>query len=180
MSEVDRTYFRCSGTAPRFDAVVVLGGGLSSITVGRVMKGIEIVKSGICGKLILVGSDEEVEFMVKKAVEQGVDESMLLYEGGSKNTVDNAYYAKKILKRINARKIILVTSEFHMERALAIFEWVLGESYEIIPAPVQDTPSREAIEREEILKIFIPFLKKLFRKGDDENIKKWTDKLFYE
>jgi uncharacterized SAM-binding protein YcdF (DUF218 family) len=170
-------HVKSSENSSQFDAVIVLGGGLGSITTARVKRGVEVVKSCPCSRLILVGSDEEVEFMVRRALELGVNENVLFYSGGSRNTVDNAYYAKKILEKINAKKVALVTSEFHMERALAIFEWVLGEEYKVTPIPVQDNPSREAVEREEVLKMLIPFLKKLFRKGDDENIKKWASRL---
>jgi uncharacterized SAM-binding protein YcdF (DUF218 family) len=159
------------------DAVVVLGGGLGASTLARLAKGIEVLKSTSCEKLILVGSDEEVEFMKRKAVEYGAREELLFCVGGSRNTIDNAYYAKKVLKAMGIKRIALVTSDFHIERALAIFEWVLGEGYEIIPVAASDNPSREVLEREELLKNLIPFMKKLLKKGDDEGIKRLADKL---
>jgi uncharacterized SAM-binding protein YcdF (DUF218 family) len=173
MVEADHTHLN-DDVDQQFDATIVLGGGLDAITIARVTKGVEILKSYLCRKLVLVGSDEEVEFMRRKASELGVDESALLCQGGSRNTIDNAYYAKRVLKRLGARRVALVTSEFHMERALAIFEWVLGEGYEITPVPTKDSPSEEVLEREEVFKALIPFLK-LFKKGDEENIKRWAD-----
>lgn len=159
------------------DAVVVLGGGLGASSIARLTKGIEVLEETSCEKLILVGSDEEVDFMKRKAIERGVREEYLLCLGGSKNTIDNAYYAKKALKALGIKRIALVTSDFHMERALAIFEWVLGEGYEVVPVAASDNPSRDVLEREEFLKALIPFMRKLFKKGDDEEIKRASDGL---
>lgn len=164
--------------APRqggYEALVVLGGGLGEIGLSRIKKAIEIVGKGLAKCLVLVGSDKEVEFM-KEIVERSGVEVEIYFDGNSKNTVDNAYYAKKILKSISAKKIGLVTSAFHMERALAIFKVVLGDDYEITPIPAHDNSDPETLKREELLKLFIPLLN-LFEKGDEKGIKRASDLL---
>lgn len=61
-----------------------------------------------------------------------VPESALLLEKSSWNTNENAKATAKILREKGIKKIILVTSAFHMPRAVALFE---REGFEVIAAP---------------------------------------------
>jgi len=158
-----------------YDAIVVLGGGTGDAAVLRISVGCKFIRDGKAKYLVIVGSKDEVEFMLTKIKELGCWGKQIYYDVNSRNTIDNAYYAKKILKIIEARRIGLVTSEFHMERALTIFEWALGDDYIVEPIPVHDNPSKEVLEREELLKTLIIPLIKEFRKGDDEELKKLSD-----
>lgn len=159
-----------------YDAVVVLGAGASEIGMRRLMLGVELLKAGLARLLIFVGGSEEEERLVRAVVKShGVELSRVHIDTNSKNTVDNAYYAKAILRKLGARKVALVTSSFHVERALAIFEWVLGDEYQVEALSVQDNPDDSAVHREEFLKRFIPLMKALFARGDDEGIKRAAD-----
>ncbi len=51
-----------------------------------------------------------------------VPDERIISETESRNTRENALYTKKILKKINAQKVILVTSAFHMPRSYAVFK----------------------------------------------------------
>lgn len=161
-----------------YDAAVVLGAGVSDIGVGRIRKGIEVIKSGLARFLVFVGDHDDSALAISMARASGLSSSQVYVDTNSKNTVDNAYFAKKILKKLEARRILLITSRFHMERALATFEWVLGDDFLIDPLPVDDAPSEEAVREEEFLKRLIPAMKALFVKGDAEGIKRAVDWLY--
>jgi uncharacterized SAM-binding protein YcdF (DUF218 family) len=82
----------------------------------------------------------------------------------------NAYYAKRIARRLNLKRVVLVTSRTHIIRAIAIFKRIFGAEAEIFPLEVDDSPSKEDIEREDMLRRFLPLLA-LFREGDDDAIR---------
>lgn len=168
---------RCCGLM--YDAVVVLGAGDNDITVGRVEKGIEMVKKGLAKVLVFVGGRIDGALAADLSKAHGLSNSQIYIDTNSKNTVDNAYYAKKILKELSAKKIALVTSEFHMNRSLAVFEWVLGDEFTIDPVPVKDNPDRRVLEAEKYkCVILIPVIRRFFAKGDAEGIKKAMDFIY--
>lgn len=68
---------------------------------------------------------------------RGVAEDKLRIEQLSLDTIGNAYFTRVLFTDVfKLRKLLVVTSEFHMPRTRAIFEWVYGldipmESYEL-------------------------------------------------
>lgn len=63
----------------------------------------------------------------------GVDESQLSLDLESRNTYENAYFAKKIAQPKAGERWILVTSAFHMPRAMGTFRAV---DFPVEPYPV--------------------------------------------
>jgi uncharacterized SAM-binding protein YcdF (DUF218 family) len=57
----------------------------------------------------------------------GVPESAIQLETESRNTMENAKYCLPILKRMGAKRVIIVTSWYHSRRALKCFEKVAPE-----------------------------------------------------
>jgi uncharacterized SAM-binding protein YcdF (DUF218 family) len=66
----------------------------------------------------------EAGFIKSQLTDLGIPDSAILMEDRSRNTIENARFAKEILERngIANNRIILVTSAFHMPRAAATFE----------------------------------------------------------
>ena len=64
--------------------------------------------------------------------EWGIPGEVILIEGRSRNTYENALETKQILKDKQIDKILLVTSAFHMPRALATFRTV---GIDAVPSP---------------------------------------------
>ena len=62
----------------------------------------------------------------------GVEDRYLIQEGRSRNTAENAKYVKQIYQQHHFKKVILVTSAFHMPRAVALFQ---REGMNVIPYP---------------------------------------------
>ena len=113
------------------DVIVVLGGGVynSGVLKGRSLKrliagyrihmitGNPIILSGGKG----IGMVPEADVMKKILLDLGVDEDYVFVDSKSRDTWENAIYVKRICERIGCSKVILVTSAFHMRRALWTF-----------------------------------------------------------
>ncbi len=62
-----------------------------------------------------------------------IPEQALWLEPDSRNTYENALLSAKILQEKDIQKILLITSAWHMHRAVKLFE---AQGLEVIPAPV--------------------------------------------
>ncbi|ACP37602.1 YdcF family protein [Saccharolobus islandicus] len=155
-----------------YDAIVVLGGG--KLSEGRIDEAIRLYKQGIAKYLIIVGGKEEVSEMYKKVRSKIQNIENVYVDNNSLSTADNAYYAKKIIEKLNIKSILIVTSNFHIKRALKTFELFLRGKYKIDIIGVQDNPDTYALTKEiyleELLHIF-NYLKDM----RDEDIKTFFD-----
>ena len=133
------------------DAIVVLSGMVRTIqtnevssyefseSVDRIFAGIDLFKENKASSLILtrgtvpwsVGKPEG-EYLRDVAIKYGVPRKNILLTENVQNTDQEAKSVKKILT-IDAPKVILVTSAFHMPRAQKVFEAV---GIRIVPFPV--------------------------------------------
>jgi uncharacterized SAM-binding protein YcdF (DUF218 family) len=114
------------------DAIVVLAGGK-----GRVEEGVRLYRSGKGKRLFLIGVDP----VVKKAdlfdeiPSERSGENVYL-EKASRNTLENAIFAREMLLQHDVRSIMLITSRYHMKRALLIFRNILPKDIAIYAYPV--------------------------------------------
>jgi len=136
--------------------VVTLGerlttdGGPSFILIDRVAKAVEYVKEDNKVKLVIFTGGKvssknhpsEAEVMQKLAVEQGLPEDIIVLEDKASNTIENAYNTKKILQsKFKECGVVLITTNFHMQRASIIFSSVLGYEYPVSSVSVPDEVS---------------------------------------
>lgn len=139
---------------PEADAIVVLGGTVSNLLAPRKepeeMFGTRLVTSYRLWRehrapriILSSGSDYELpngrrrveaEDMSQFLLSLGVPKAALHLETRSRNTAENAEFTLKILRALGAKKILLVTSAFHMRRALPFFE---GEEFEVVAVPTE-------------------------------------------
>lgn len=124
------------------DAIVVLAGGsyrtgiLKEDSMKRLLTGfllhkrenIPIILSG--GSPL--GSLPEAEVMRQLLVELGVDARSILTEVHSRDTHENALYVKELCEKKAFRRVALVTSAYHMPRAVESFRNV---GLEVVPYP---------------------------------------------
>lgn len=130
------------------DAVVVLTGGeswspdrpatsdLSEASLARLVEGIRIwrllggdVPLFFVGGAGSPGRPAEAPLVAEAALALGVPRGMVRWESASRNTYENALAVRE---RLEGKRFVLVTSAFHMPRAMAVFR-ELGMSP--IPAP---------------------------------------------
>jgi len=75
----------------------------------------------------------EAPIMKRYLVQMGIHGKDIYMDTTSRNTYENAVAVKRICKKIKCRKIILITSAYHMKRAVFSFRHVGLTN--IIPAP---------------------------------------------
>ena len=97
----------------------------------RLMQALSLYKMKKIKKLVLTGGSgslvhtyiKESELIKKFLTDIGIPAEDLIIENKSNNTRENAIFAKEILqKELPGGKFLLITSAFHMRRALACFE----------------------------------------------------------
>lgn len=108
---------------------------LSGSALMRLTEGIRIFKKLNNAKLILSGyaGDDDItpHAIISKnvAISMGVDENSIITFEKAKDTKEESLFAKELVKD---EKLILVTSAFHMKRAVKLFK---EENINLIPAP---------------------------------------------
>ena len=119
------------------DCIIVLGcqvrddGTLSHMLRDRLMRGLEVYKAGAAPKLLMSGDHgridyDEVNAMKQYAVENGVSSEHVFMDHAGFSTYETMYRAKEIFE---ADKVIIVTQEYHLYRALYIAEKLGIEAY---------------------------------------------------
>jgi uncharacterized SAM-binding protein YcdF (DUF218 family) len=110
------------------DAVVVFAGGVGeSGSAGggaqeRISKAVSLYHDGVAPRLIIssgfVFTLREAEVMKAIAVDKGVPADAILLEESATDTYENVAFTNRILTAHNWRRIALVSSPYHMRRAL--------------------------------------------------------------
>jgi len=138
---------------PKFekvDAIIMLGGGALQAAPdlsgpGAAVRGVDsrinlafrlhkrfnipIVLAGGPG---IPGTGCEAEIYTKIFIDMGVAKEMLLLDDFSRNTIENAENVTAILRQHDWQNLILITSAYHMPRAVACFE---SQGITVIPCP---------------------------------------------
>ena len=128
-------------SAPKADVIVVLGGMINNTSyydsrtelngsIERLTDAIALYKRDKANKILITGGSGHLfhqanpESILAKIflVEMGVRAKDIIVESQSRNTAENAIFTKEILKKMKAKKIILITSAFHMRRAVGVFK----------------------------------------------------------
>ena len=123
-----------------YDAIVVLSGMLSVfkhddkphvewIDPDRFFAGVDLLKSGKAPTLIFTSGKmpwddfpAEGELLKTKAIDLGVNKSQILLSGIVTNTEEESVAVKRLMKKHEIKKILLITSSFHMPRAKFLFD----------------------------------------------------------
>ena len=134
------------------DGIVVLGGAISPdvsaarnevalneaaerLTVvadlARRFPKARILYSGGNGELI--GDEREAPFALRLLETFGIAPERILLEDRSRNTIENAVYSKEVARPKPGERWLLVTSAYHMPRAVGVFRKV---GFTVEPYPV--------------------------------------------
>lgn len=135
--------------SPTADAIVLLAGDISipipprvesQIRGNRSAHTLRLYRAGKAPLIIVSGGNvfpqegfrPEAAYTADLLQEWGIPQSAIIFEGNSRNTRENALETSKLLKNRQLNRVLLVTSAFHMPRALATFR---GAGIDAIPSP---------------------------------------------
>lgn len=126
------------------DCIIVLGAAVwgdkpSPMLEDRLLEGIELYQKGVSKKIIMSGDHgqneyDEVNIMKQFAIEKGIPSEDIFMDHAGFSTYDSIYRAKEIFE---AKKIIIVTQEYHLYRALHIANRLGIEAYGVGADPRQ-------------------------------------------
>lgn len=119
------------------DCIIVLGclvrddGSLSDMLRDRLIQGIELYYKGAAPKILMSGdhgqvSYDEVNAMKQYAIDNGVPSADVFMDHAGFSTYETVYRAKEVF---GAKKVIIVTQEYHLYRALYIAKQLGIEAY---------------------------------------------------
>jgi uncharacterized SAM-binding protein YcdF (DUF218 family) len=135
------------------DGVIVLGGGLDpglsaargqyvlSDAASRLVYFQILAKTHPEAKLIFSGGSgdlfdqehREAPFVPGLVRDMGLDPGRVVFEGSSRNTFENALFSKELVKPATGERWLLVTSAYHMPRAVAVFR---AAGWDVVAFPV--------------------------------------------
>lgn len=108
-----------------YDCILVLGCGVhgdtpSHMLEDRLLQGIELYENGASEKMLMSGDHgkenyDEVNVMKDFAVERGVSAENIFMDHAGFSTYESMYRAKEIF---TAEKILIVTQDYHLHRAV--------------------------------------------------------------
>ena len=161
---------------PKYDAIIVLGGGrfnsgeLTPLSTQRLDKGIELFKEGVALIICALGEHkstyraEAIDFDVTGAklrkryfIDHGIPEENIVKVEEGRDTIGEAFASRKVLRERGARKLLVVTSDKHLERSLFVFRRVFGENYKIDGYPVPCGNLLNSQEEREYLEVVKKF-----------------------
>jgi len=170
------------------DAIVVLSGMLEINEVGdstfvewgdpdRFFGGIALYKAGKAQKLIFTGSKmpwdktkkAEGEMLKEYAISNGIPAEKTFVTKGVENTSDEAVAVKDLIGP--GKKIIIVTSAYHMYRAQRLFE---KQGFKVIPYKVDYKIGRN---KEKVFMDYLPHAESI--KLTETGVREIIGRLFY-
>lgn len=127
------------------DCILVLGAGVfdngrpSSMLSDRLSVGVDLYNSGASNRLLMSGDHgrvgyDEVNVMKQYAIDAGIPSSEIFMDHAGFSTYESLYRARDIFE---ADKIIIVSQEYHLYRALYIGEKLGLEVYGVASDPRQ-------------------------------------------
>ena len=120
-----------------FDCIMVLGcqvkegGEPSHMLRDRLQRGVETYQYGASEKLLMSGDHgrtdyNEVETMKQYAIDEGIESEDIFMDHAGFSTYESIYRAKEVF---GVKKMVIITQEYHLYRALYIAEKLGIEAY---------------------------------------------------
>lgn len=125
------------------DCVMVLGCGVrpdgspSGMLKDRLDQGISLYKDGVTDRLLMSGDHgrvnyDEVNLMKQYAIDEGVPSEDIFMDHAGFSTYESMYRARDIFQ---VKKIVIVTQQYHMYRALYLAQAMGMEAYGVTSDP---------------------------------------------
>ena len=124
----------------KIDGILILGGGINPILtyehsqtilnekIERIIESVKLIKQFPDAKVIYsegapitakinITNIDAVKFFYKQ---MGVNNKKIIFENKSRNTYENIIFSKKFINENDSNKWILLTSAYHMKRAMSV------------------------------------------------------------
>ena len=151
------------------DCILVLGAGVingspSPMLTDRLLEGIDLYNAGASEKLLMSGDHgrknyDEVNTMKQFAIDNGIPSKNIFMDHAGFSTYESMYRARDIFR---AEKIIIVTQEYHLYRALYVAKALGLEAYGVAADP-REYAGQEYREAREILARAKDFFMSIFK-----------------
>lgn len=128
------------------DCILVLGCGIrpdgspTPMLASRLTRGAELYQAGWADKVLLSGDDSgedynELATMKRVTLDLGVPEEDILMDHAGFSTYESIYRAKH---EFDVQRVVVVTQEYHLYRALYLADSLGLEAYGVAAAPRND------------------------------------------
>lgn len=125
------------------DCILVLGAGVwegdrpSAMLQDRLLRGVELYELGASDRMLMSGDHgrtdyDEVNVMKAFVIERGVPSEFVFMDHAGFSTYESMYRARDIFQ---ARRVVIVTQEYHLYRALYIARAMGLEAYGVSAKP---------------------------------------------
>ena len=167
-----------------FDCIIVLAnemdkeGNLNDETISRINLAYKLFLCNKSSYLITCGWDYRIDsslfignVMKEFALKLGVPDKKIISEINSRDTVGDAFFTKhNIIKKRGWKNLLVVTSNYHVDRTLKIFKFIYGVDYnfKVFGAKGFDSYKKLITEKKSIKSFKETF--KNINEGDDINI----------
>lgn len=168
----------------KFDCIIVLAnemdenGNLNSESISRIKLACDSYFKNLAEVLVTCGWDYRndsdlfiADAMKSYAMGLGVPANNILTETNSRDTVGDAFFTKqKILKPNKWENLLIITSDYHVERTSKIFQFIYGNDYniEVMGAGCFDSDKKQLSEKKSIEAFNNTFANTI--SGDDSQI----------
>lgn len=166
---------------------IVLAGGIRSDdtlppeVMSRCDVAIDLYATGVITTILCSGGDvgnacTEAEAMKAYISSHGVPKNRVKTETQSRDTIGNAIFTKPMLKE---NLFILITSDYHLSRAKALFTHIYGEGYHVIGVASESSPMHRfrRFFHDDALHIVESTILTTVKKGDHAHAEKLMRKL---
>lgn len=151
------------------DCIIVLGAGIwgdkpSPMLEDRLLEAISLYQNNVSSKIIMSGDHgqedyDEVNIMKKFAIEKGVPSEDIFMDHAGFSSYESIYRAKEVF---GAKKVVIVTQEYHLYRSLYIANKLGLEAYGVASDP-KEYAGQTMRELREIIARDKDFIKCIFK-----------------
>ena len=144
-----------------YDSIIILphesdrDGNLLEESLLRSNLAIDLYNSGCSKSILTLGwdyrNDSDItlsESFKNYLISSGIPEKVIIEDNNSRDTVGDAFFSKIILSNKNYHNLIVVTSDWHTERAKIIFDLIYGNKFKITFKDFKSTCSLNRIKKE--------------------------------
>jgi len=124
------------------DCIIILGAGIwgnepSPMLADRLQQGIDLYHAGVAPKIIMSGDHgrpehDEVNIMKSYAIDRGVPSEDIFMDHAGFSTYESMFRARDVFL---AKKVVIVTQEYHLYRAVYIADRLGLEAYGVNSDP---------------------------------------------